>query len=81
VYTKLRGSRLALALVPLAFHLAILAVPQEPKVSELGGKRQSLAVLMNNRFNVPKGFMMTSEAFLCFKSSNWFSSTSQAATQ
>jgi pyruvate,water dikinase len=39
---------------------------KQPKTSELGGKGYSLAVLINNSFNVPKGFVITSEAF--FKS-------------
>jgi pyruvate,water dikinase len=36
---------------------------KEPKVSELGGKGYSLAVLFNNGFNVPRGFIVISEAF------------------
>jgi phosphoenolpyruvate synthase/pyruvate phosphate dikinase len=36
---------------------------KEPKVSELGGKGYSLAVLFNNGFNVPRGFVIISEAF------------------
>jgi len=43
---------------------------RNPKVSELGGKGHSLAVLMNNRFNVPKGFVITSEAFFKFLKDN-----------
>jgi len=43
---------------------------KEPKVSELGGKGYSLAVLMNNGFNVPKGFVITSEAFFKFLKEN-----------
>jgi len=43
---------------------------KEPKVSELGGKGYSLAVLMNNGFNVPKGFVVTSEAFFKFLEEN-----------
>jgi len=39
---------------------------KEPKISELGGKGYSLAVLMNNSFNVPKGFVITSQAFFNF---------------
>ena len=38
----------------------------EPKVSELGGKGYSLAVIINNGFNVPKGFVITSEVFFKF---------------
>ena len=38
----------------------------EPKVSELGGKGYSLVVLINNGFNVPKGFVITSEVFFKF---------------
>ncbi|MDI6602986.1 MAG: PEP/pyruvate-binding domain-containing protein [Patescibacteria group bacterium] len=34
-----------------------------PKVSELGGKGYSLAVLINSRFDVPKGFVIVSDAF------------------
>lgn len=44
--------------------------PKEPKVSELGGKGHSLAVLMNNNFNVPKGFVITSDAFFKFLEEN-----------
>jgi pyruvate,water dikinase len=36
---------------------------EEPKVSELGGKGYSLAVLFNNGFNIPRGFIIISEAF------------------
>jgi len=43
---------------------------KEPKVSELGGKGYSLAVLMNNGFNVPKGFVITSKAFFEFLKEN-----------
>jgi len=43
---------------------------KEPKVSELGGKGYSLAVLTNNGFNVPKGFMITSKAFFEFLEEN-----------
>lgn len=35
----------------------------EPKVSELEGKGYSLDVLINNGFSIPKGCVMTSEAF------------------
>lgn len=43
---------------------------KEPKVSELGGKGYSLAVLVNNGFNVPKGFVITSDAFFGFLREN-----------
>jgi len=43
---------------------------KEPKVSELGGKGYSLAVLMNHSFNVPKGFVTTSEVFFKFLEEN-----------
>ena len=43
---------------------------EEPKVQELGGKGYSLAVLMKNGFNVPKGFVINSEAFFEFLKSN-----------
>ena len=36
---------------------------KEPKVSEFGGKGYSLATLINNGFNVPKGFVIFSNAF------------------
>jgi pyruvate,water dikinase len=36
---------------------------KDPKVSELGGKGHSLAVLFNNGFNVPEGFVIYSDAF------------------
>jgi pyruvate,water dikinase len=43
---------------------------KEPKVSELGGKGYSLAVLINNGFNVPQGFVITSDAFFKFLKAN-----------
>jgi pyruvate,water dikinase len=43
---------------------------EEPKVSEVGGKGYSLAVLINKGFNVPKGFVITSEAFFGFLENN-----------
>ena len=43
---------------------------KEPKVSELGGKGFSLAVLLNNGFNVPKGFVIISKAFFKFLEDN-----------
>jgi len=43
---------------------------EEPNVSELGGKGYSLAVLMNHGFNVPKGFVITSEVFFKFLKEN-----------
>lgn len=38
----------------------------EPKISDLGGKGYSLAVLIKNGFNVPKGFVISSEVFFKF---------------
>jgi pyruvate,water dikinase len=43
---------------------------KEPKVSELGGKGYSLAVLVNNGFNVPRGFILISEAFFGYLRKN-----------
>ena len=43
---------------------------KDPKVSELGGKGYSLVVLINNGFNVPKGFVITSEVFFKFLEDN-----------
>lgn len=43
---------------------------KEPKVPEFGGKGYSLAVLINNGFNVPKGFIITSTAFFEFLKRN-----------
>jgi pyruvate,water dikinase len=43
---------------------------KEPKVSELGGKGYSLAVLTNNGFNVPRGFILISEAFFEYLKKN-----------
>lgn len=43
---------------------------REPKISELGGKGYSLAVLINNGFNVPKGFVINSETFFDFLRDN-----------
>ena len=39
---------------------------KEPNVSELGGKGYSLAILINNDFNVPKGFVIVSKTFIKF---------------
>ncbi|RJS75587.1 hypothetical protein CW714_00160 [Methanophagales archaeon] len=39
---------------------------KDPKISEVGGKGYSLAVLINNGFNVPQGFVITSDAFFKF---------------
>ena len=46
----------------------ITSLPElkEPKKSEVGGKGYSLAVLINNDFNVPQGFVITSDAFFKF---------------
>ncbi|RLI92286.1 MAG: hypothetical protein DRO65_00225 [Candidatus Altiarchaeales archaeon] len=44
---------------------------KEPKVSDLGGKGYSLAVLMNNGFNVPKGFVIVSDAFFEYLRKNY----------
>jgi pyruvate,water dikinase len=43
---------------------------KEPKVSELGGKGYSLAVLTSNGFNVPQGFIIVSEAFFEYVEQN-----------
>ncbi|TKJ47714.1 hypothetical protein CEE34_02480 [Candidatus Aerophobetes bacterium Ae_b3a] len=43
---------------------------QKPKVSELGGKGYSLAILASKGFDVPKGFVVTSKAFLSFLEHN-----------
>ncbi len=43
---------------------------REPKISELGGKGYSLAVLMNHGFNVPKGFVIISKTFFKFLKEN-----------
>jgi pyruvate,water dikinase len=43
---------------------------KEPKISEVGGKGYSLAVLINNGFNVPQGFVITSDAFFTFLKDN-----------
>lgn len=43
---------------------------KEPKVSELGGKGYSLAVLINNGFNVPKGFVIVSDVFFRYLKQN-----------
>ena len=44
-------------------YVKFLSEIKEPKVRELGGKGYSLAILMNNGFNVPKGFVVVSQAF------------------
>jgi len=38
----------------------------ERTVQELGGKGYSLSVLVNNKFDIPKGFVIISEAFFKF---------------
>jgi len=43
---------------------------KEPKVSELGGKGYSLAMLINNGFNVPKGFVIVLNAFFEYLNQN-----------
>lgn len=42
----------------------------EPKTSEVGGKGYSLAVLINNGFSVPQGFVIASDAFFKFLKHN-----------
>lgn len=42
----------------------------DPKISEVGGKGYSLAVLINNDFNVSQGFVITSDAFFKFLKDN-----------
>jgi phosphoenolpyruvate synthase/pyruvate phosphate dikinase len=51
-------------------NIKFLNETKEPKVSELGGKAYSLAVLINNGFNVPKGFIIISDAFFMFLKNN-----------
>ncbi len=48
----------------------VLSEIKEPSVSDLGGKGYSLAVLINNQFNVPHGFVIISEAFFKFLRDN-----------
>lgn len=43
---------------------------KDPKISEVGGKGYSLAVLINNGFNVPQGFVITLDAFFKFLKDN-----------
>jgi len=43
---------------------------KESKVPELGGKGYSLAVLINNGFNVPKGFVIISDSFFKYLKRN-----------
>lgn len=55
---------------------------REPKVSELGGKGYSLATLLKNGFNVPKGFVVTSQAFFAFlKQNNLLEETIKLASE
>ncbi|MEM2292791.1 MAG: hypothetical protein QXO15_06850 [Nitrososphaerota archaeon] len=44
-------------------YVNFLSEIKEPRISEPGGKGYSLAVLLNNGFNVPKGFIITSYPF------------------
>jgi len=54
----------------------------EPKVSELGGKGYSLAVLINNGFNVPKGFVIISDAFFeCLRQNNLMEKMEKLSTE
>jgi len=48
----------------------VLSEIKEPRISDLGGKGYSLAVLINNRFSVPHGFVIISEAFFKFLRDN-----------
>ena len=50
--------------------IKFLSEIKQPRVSELGGKGYSLAMLVNNGFNAPKGFVITSEAFFKFIKDN-----------
>jgi len=43
---------------------------KEPTVSELGGKGYSLAMLINNGFDVPKGFVIESDTFFDYLKQN-----------
>lgn len=43
---------------------------EKPNLSELGGKGYSLAFLLNNQFNVPKGFIITSDVFFYYLTQN-----------
>jgi len=43
---------------------------KEPKISELGGKGYSLAILTKNGFNVPKGFVIVSTGFFEYLKAN-----------
>jgi len=43
---------------------------KEPTVSELGGKGYFLSVLINNGFNVPKGFVIISDTFFEYLKQN-----------
>jgi pyruvate,water dikinase len=43
---------------------------EEPKLLELGGKGYSLAVLVSKGFNVPRGFVILSEAFFNYLRQN-----------
>lgn len=56
---------------------------REPKrVSELGGKGYSLVILTNKGFNVPKGFIITSQAFFQFlKHNNSFKTVSKLTSK
>lgn len=48
----------------------VLSEIKEPRISDLGGKGYSLAVLFNNRFSVPRGFVIISDAFFKFLRDN-----------
>lgn len=55
---------------------------KEPKVSELGGKGYSLAVLINHGFNVPKGFVIVSDVFFEYlKQNNLMESTEKLTSE
>jgi pyruvate,water dikinase len=55
---------------------------KEPKVSELGGKGYSLALLHNNKFSIPKGFVIVAEVFIEYlKQNNLFDRVQEIVSQ
>jgi pyruvate,water dikinase len=56
--------------MPTIGEIKSLTELKDPKISEVGGKGYSLAVLINNGFNVPQGFVITSGVFFKFLKDN-----------
>ena len=56
--------------MPTLREIKSLAELKDPKISEVGGKAYSLAILIDKGFNVPHGFVITSKMFFKFLKAN-----------